>query len=279
MTGTWNTKLLILLILTLLCFSCGTKEARFFSFHSLSAKTGPYGRADLDRDWNAPKWENGVSQGLVSIVDDSDERHRKAMRVLFPKGSYSNSTTPGKTQWIVELGKGFDEVYCAYDVKFGNEFNFVKGGKIHGLAGGKRNAGGRKPNGLDGWSSRVVWLADGKLGQYVYHPDQTSNYGQVFKYTLNGDDVVVEQGRWYNIVNRVVMNTPKKHDGVVQAWVDDKLVLDIRNIRFRDTDSIRIDSFYFTTFFGGDDETWAASRDEHIFFDNFVINPSPRIPH
>lgn len=271
--------ILIVFFSSFLMFSCGTKETSLFAFRSMNAKTGLYGKNEFNKDWNNPKWEHGISQGLVYIVEGGDPSHQKALRVLFPKGSYSNSSVPGKIQWIVDLAKGFNEIYFSYDIKFDKDFDFVKGGKIHGLAGGKRNSGGNKPNGLDGWSSRVIWFSQGKLGQYVYHPDQPSNYGEIFKYTINGEDVVAEKGKWYRIVNRVAMNTPKKRDGVVQAWVDDQLVLDIRNLRFRDTDSMNIDTFYFTTFFGGDGEEWAAVKDEFIYFDNFRISTVPITGH
>jgi hypothetical protein len=194
------------------------------------------------------------------------------LRVLYPKGSYSDSAGPNRAQWIVDLPKGYGEIYFAYDIKFDKAFDFVKGGKLHGIAGGTRNSGGKKPSGADGFSCRVVWLPEGRLGQYVYHPDQPSKYGQVFKYEVDGRDLVLERDRWYRITNRVVMNNPKEHDGIVQAWVDGKLVLDMRNIRFRNVDSIKIDSFYFTTFFGGSDKTWATVKDEYIYFDNFIIS-------
>jgi hypothetical protein len=254
---------------------CTTGEKALFSFNAGNAKTGPYLVSDLNRDWEKPSWENGVSQGLVSIVDEGTPEHAKALRVFYPKGSYSDSSIPGKIQWILKFRKAYDELYFAYDVKFDRDFDFVKSGKLPGFVGGKHNSGGDKPNGRDGWSSRVVWLRGGEMGQYIYHPDQPDKWGQVFKYTTEGRNVVIERGRWHRIVNRIVMNTPTKQDGIVQAWMDGKLVLDIRNLRFRDIDSIGIDSFYFTTFFGGDDVTWAASKDEYTYFDKFLISASP----
>jgi hypothetical protein len=44
---------------------------------------------------------------------------------------------------------------------------------------------------------------------------------------------------------------------------------------FRDVDSFAIDGFYFSTFFGGADASWAPSRDEHIDFDSFVFSETP----
>ena len=67
-----------------------------------------------------------------------------------------------------------------------------------------------------------------------------------------------------------------QHDGVVQAWLDDDLVLDVNNIRFRDVETFAIDGFYFSTFFGGSGDQWNTAKDEVAFFDDFRITvPSP----
>jgi len=267
---------LISLFLLLVFAGCTTGgEKALFSFRAADVKTGPYLVSDLNRDWRNPTWENGVSQGLVSIVDDRSPDHVRALRVFYPKGSYSDSVIPGKIQWILKLPRRYNELYLAYDVKFEKDFDFVRSGKLPGFVGGKHNSGGNKPNGYDGWSARVVWLKGGEMGQYIYHPDQPEKWGDVFRYASEGRNIIAERGIWHRIVNRIVMNTPTKRDGIVQAWMDGKLVLDIKDMRFRDIDSIGIDSFYFSTFFGGDDITWAASKDEYIYFDNFLITTSP----
>ena len=42
--------------------------------------------------------------------------------------------------------------------------------------------------------------------------------------------------------------------------------------RFRHTEDLRIDGFYFSTFFGGGDASWAPVKDETAMFDNFVLS-------
>ena len=265
----------LIIVVIIGCQPVPVKDNILFSFSAADSKTDLYSKEELGRQWNNPRWENGVSQGLASIVESGDPNRPKSLRVLYPRDGYSDSSIPAKTQWVVKLPEKYDELYFSYDIKFDKTFDFVKGGKLHGFAGGTHNSGGTKPSGTDGFTSRVVWLPEGRLGQYVYHPDQPDKYGQVFKYTINGEDFVVERDCWYKIVNRVVMNRPKEHDGIVQAWIDGNLVLDIRNLRFRDIDSLAIDSFYFTTFFGGADASFAPAKDEYIYFDNFIIAVKP----
>ena len=42
--------------------------------------------------------------------------------------------------------------------------------------------------------------------------------------------------------------------------------------RFRDIDTFAIDGFWLATFFGGGDDTWNATKDEYLYFDDFVIS-------
>jgi len=82
---------------------------------------------------------------------------------------------------------------------------------------------------------------------------------------------VLESGRWYQITQRIKMNDPSVGNGVIQMWLDGELVHDEQNMIFRHTDTLKIDLMYFSTFFGGN-EDWATSKDETVYFDDFVIS-------
>lgn len=61
-------------------------------------------------------------------------------------------------------------------------------------------------------------------------------------------------------------------DGQLKIWLDDKLVVDCNNIRFRDIPELAIDSLLFSTFFGGNTpESSAHPHDEYIYFDDFIV--------
>src|SRR5690606_35165672 len=139
----------------------------------------------------------------------------------------------------------------AYSLCFSPGFDFVKGGKLPGLVGGNANTGGQRPNGRDGFSARMMWRSAGQVVQYVDHPDQVSIWGDDMDYDLDGP-VRFEPGRWYRVQHHLVLNTPGNpgaRDGQVQGFLDGKLCLDRRNLRFRDSASLFIDQFYFSTFF------------------------------
>jgi len=54
------------------------------------------------------------------------------------------------------------------------------------------------------------------------------------------------------------------------------LALDAQGLRFRASGAtFGIDALYFSTFFGGSTADWAATKDEYVYFDDFVISTSP----
>ena len=203
---------------------------------------GFYSRSNLDADWNTPPFSNGVDEGRVSIVDDDGG---KVLAVTYPEGLFGSSDSATGGQWILHFDQGYEAVEFEYRVKFGVGFDFVRGGKLPGLRGGEGNVGGNKPDGTDGFTARMHWRTDGSSGsqlssdkanivQYLYHPDQPTNFGEDFRWDdgPSSEWQEFESGRWYHIRHQVVMNTPGQHDGVVKAWLDGVQVLDLDDIRF-----------------------------------------------
>lgn len=253
-----------------------------------SNAAGAYSVSDLAAGWNDTTSNDGVDEGRVSITDDADAFGSKSLVVEYPQGESNN----GKSQWKMDLGGSYDELFLSYRIRFDENFDFVRGGKLPGLCGGACNSGGSRPNGFDGWSARMMWRTDGSgsgeeggsdlsrdqanIVQYVYHPDQTTNGG------TNGDDLnwndttpskwqLFDSDQWYHLQHRVVMNTPGQHDGIVQAWLDGEMVLDVQDIRFREIASLQIDTLYFSTFFGGSSSIWETTKDEYVYYDDFVV--------
>jgi hypothetical protein len=68
-----------------------------------------------------------------------------------------------------------------------------------------------------------------------------------------------------------VMNTPGQRDGVLRSWLDGEQVLNEEDFRFRDIESLKIDWFYFSTFYGGSSSDWAPSRDTFISYDDILV--------
>jgi len=231
------------------------------------ATEGAYARGDLDAEWGDVRWAS-IDRAEVVAADASSEG--RFLRIHYPEGGVGPGE--GGAQFWVNLPMSFDRLFVAYRVRFAPGFDFVRGGKLPGFLGGEGNTGGSMPSGSDGWSARMMWRVDGEAVQYVYHPDQPGTYGDDFLWDLGSqrrfDDT------WHVVEHEVVMNTPGASDGAVRGWWDGTPALERTGVRFRDVDTFAIDGFYFSTFFGGSDASWAPTRDEHADFDTFIFSTS-----
>lgn len=77
----------------------------------------------------------------------------------------------------------FDDVKSgtlSFDFKLHSQFEFVKGGKMHGLAGGSATTGCKDidPN---GWSVRMMWRREGEVEAYIYHQDRKNRCGDSYR--------------------------------------------------------------------------------------------------
>ncbi len=234
-----------------------------FSVDFDDAEVGEYSERDLARDWNDPEWNNGVDEGRVTVVETPDLG--RALRVEYPDGKFGAGSSGA--QWPLPF-EPTEAAYLRYRVKFVGDFEFVRGGKLPGFAGGEANTGGEPPDGTDGWSARMMWRESGCAAFYVYHPDQPTEFGEDFDW-----QTAFAPDRWYLVEQVIVMNTPGENDGVALGWLDGELEAERRDIRFRDVDTFAIDQLYFSTFFGGGSDSWAPDKDEYIEFDDFVVAP------
>ena len=241
-----------------------------------SAATGTYNPELLNTQWDTPIWHLGFNEGRANIV--TDPQKGQSLQITFPAGKFGAG---GASAFLSDLAFGigieghFEELYLTYDMKFAEGFDFVQGGKLPGLCGYSYkqtpaegcNTGGGFPSGFDGWSARGMWREDGTLENYVYNASQRSFYGDDEYW-----NVKAIPGQWHRVQHRVVLNTVGQKNGILEAWFDGSKVLSDNTFEYRKTEDIKVNLFYFNTFFGGNDSTWAPSTDQFITFDNFRIS-------
>jgi hypothetical protein len=236
---------------------------------------GDYTGYDLNNDWNHP--QGTQRQDLVDILTDGD-KHGKYMRGYFPVGKIG-AVESGWT-WNTALA-GYTELYFSYDLRFKSGFIWVLGGKIPGITGGKVYAGSQ-PAYNDGFSVRGMWAPDGTLVYYLYHQDRQSIYGEPILWP----DFNFVAGQWYNITFRVVLNSVQNnvgfHDGILEGFINGKLIFQRTNINFRNFENIKIDNISNCSFFGGAETAFNPKRDEWLDLDNFIAytykNNVPDVP-
>ena len=113
---------------------------------------------------------------------------------------------------------------------------------------------------------RLMWR-DGGAGEVLLSDAVTTGYGldlgRGTSFTFSAD------GNWHTIVERVHLNTPSQPDGYIEITYDG-VPYRFGGLVIR-TDSTRIDSLMFCTFFGGHDSTWAPSSMQTIDFAGFQL--------
>jgi hypothetical protein len=231
---------------------------------------GTYTQEMVEGDFSvAPEWNDGLDQQRAKIVVTGEDHF---LRVTFEGGEYG--PTDGGVQFKVPLKDSYEELYLSYRVRFSMNFQFVKGGKLPGLVGGTAPTGCVTDNG--GFSGRGMWRTMGRAVQYVYYAEKESACGDDFDYELDGSPFSFERGTWHTIEHHLVMNTPGEADGVLEAWVDGEPVLAVDDIVYRSASaSFKIDTLYFSTFFGGSDITYAPLMSQTLDYDDFIVSTAP----
>ena len=187
------------------------------------------------------------------------------MRVSYPEGGVG--TQAGGAQFKVPLPGSYETLTISYRVRFGEGFDFVKGGKLPGLCGGECNTGGDVPDGTDGFSARLMWRVDGSVMQYMYMPDQQSPWGDNLHWTVGGQR--------YRACMASGSDADRdehtgQHDEVIQSWLDGDLALDRQDVRLRDVDTLARLILLLNLLGGSPD--WAPSADEVVDFDDLIVS-------
>jgi hypothetical protein len=151
------------------------------------------------------------------------------------------------------LSNKVTEATLSFDVMFEEDFQWVKGGKLHGL-GPENGVTGGKARRPDTWSARMMFQERGKLGYYIYDQDPKKKWGL----SKTGGQAF-RAGTWHKVVYKVRLNDLGKENGWVDVEVDGKKIVSSKTIKYRGVDGERtlISHFLFNTFHGGHDTSWA----------------------
>lgn len=191
----------------------------------------------------------------------------KVLKVIFPASVVG--PLPG---CIWKIGfRGQESANLKYHLFVPSDFDFAKGGKLPGLAGGEGNSGGEVPNGRDGWSVRFMFQENGRLCAYIYYPDMQQKYGEKHFLIENEACYILPKGEWVEIGLKIRLNNPGKRDGNLQCFINDKMMLNLDQLNFRSVDTLKIDQLLFSTFFGGADLSYAPAKNCELFFKNFQV--------
>ncbi|MBO9623642.1 MAG: hypothetical protein J7500_13120 [Sphingomonas sp.] len=176
----------------------------------------------------------------------------------------------------IPLGESGTDYTLNYDVKFAPDFQFVLGGKMHGLGPAQSVTGGQAST-PEGWSVRVMWREEGRPVTYTYHQDRAGEWGDDGK---PARPFAFSLGRYHAVSLHVRLNDPvERANGLARLYVDGALVSSQEGLRLRASAGPAglVRQFMFSTFHGGHDPSWAprdakgAYKDVFAWFDNVAV--------
>ena len=245
---------------TSLLFVCTLNAAELPITVNLSAEPGAYTVEHWKQDWPGCEFQDGIKEGHVSLKERDGV---KWLRVNYAVGGIGPEQ--GGTGWRWPIGK-HEAAELSYTLRFNEDFDFVKGGKLPGLCGGPENvSGGRPADGTNGFSARLMWRKDGRGEAYLYHKNQPDRYGDQVDFPA---DFRFPEETPIRVRMRVTMNDPGKKNGKIQVWIrlgeDDteaeQEVVHRTDLEWRSLDTFGVDSLYFESFYGGSDDSWAPKK-------------------
>jgi len=173
----------------------------------------------------------------------------------------------------------FQSMLLEYEFAFDAGFNWTKGGRLPGLRGGKHANGcfgGSLPNGTDCFSVKLDWRPQGVGEVNAYIPDPGSFCNATGVHCTSGAGIELTPtslsftaGGWNRVSILALLNDPPTiSNGNLAVYYNDVQAYTLNNIQFRTTYDVNATGFAFSTFFGGDDSTWAPNTDQHAYFRN-----------
>ena len=240
-------------------------------------RSAPLVAEDFERTRNAGLYRMLVSHRHLDVVRGVGVGGGRALRATY------EGFDRGSERIVLRfpLPRSSDEMTLCYDVRFEEDFQFVRGGKLHGL-GPVRPVSGGNPMTPEGWSARVNFGRDGGIRSYLYVQDKPGRYGL----SQGATSFRFEKGRWHAVSLHVKLNSgPDVSDGFVRIHVDGALLVDQGDLRFRAAtgrDTL-ISQFLFSTFHGGSNPDWAPKKEDgsyatvHAHFDNIAVYTGERV--
>lgn len=168
------------------------------------------------------------------------------------------------------------EYELQFDMKFHSQFDWSRGGKLgFGFLIGDGHTGGSDARDGKGGSARLTWYQNNEnrvwLRAYLYHYDQSSNFGDVFG-SYPAAPASLARSTWYTVKLYVKSNSDSNTNGHFTMDINGTTVVD-RAMRWTtDNGKRRIRKISFSTFRGGSTSDWESDTDGYIYFDNLSWN-------
>lgn len=256
-----------LLTYPFLAFICS-----LFSQSTILTKTPkPLLKINFDDDIDSEEFKAILSLKNVEIAKRKGIKESTAIKVSYVGFSKGSKRIVNN----IRLPKSYKEATLNYAVIFDKDFQFPRGGKLHGLGPVNKITGGRTMQ-KDGWSARICFKRDGFVTPYVYHQNLKGRYGE----GKSSENFYFKKGVYYHMAIYVKINTPASvSNGEVVIYANGEEITSYKNLQLRAIEGkdSEINNFLFSTFHGGNSPDFAPKDKNgnyvtvYAWFDNFEI--------
>ena len=214
--------------------------------------------------------------GYTGWLDRRGCRTTQLHRVLSGNGALEYQSKEGSHDPLIYKisFEGEDVIFLRWYRRYESGYDASCQSKTNGVYArrpGGTSGAGSKPTGYDKFSAKLqVWEhANAGLEPriYTYHPDQSGKYGDNLVQNT-GKPVILQTDRWYCIEIMLKANDAGRRNGEIKLWFDGVLKAHYKNMRFRDTNDLKINELDITAYVGG---ACTAPKDQKVWDDNLVL--------
>jgi hypothetical protein len=235
------------------------------------------GTLSLNSNWQSI---SSTRKGDVAIESRPEYVHSGSLSLRLTAAANNGEAAVGQvTRWFMP---GYDQVYYRWYAKFAEDFD--QGDLMHwSMIGGSLTdnmwsafgKAGIKPMGydffttsLEPWRNWGEFPPPGAMNFGTYWPEMKAApggmyWGNQFQPLL---PFVIERGKWYCFEVMVKLNTLGVHDGEQAFWMDGVKIYHQRNIRWRDTEFLKLNFFWLSVY------VHQSRKDNTCWYDDLVIS-------
>jgi polysaccharide lyase-like protein len=165
--------------------------------------------------------------------------------------------------WEPRVLQGKTSACLSYQVLLPANFDFQRGGALPGIGGADAGEQGDK------FLARLAWRPKAIGGATV----RVTENGATRTLPAERTGFEFPRGKWVKLEQEVVLNTPKKSDGVLRVWVDGTLAIDRTDMTYRAKPDVTISGVSVDVFYGsGPDEVQPpAAKDAKVWLTPFEV--------
>ena len=230
---------------------------------ALRSETGaPLSPIELQASLGRDEW--GVIEN-VEVVPSKGAPSAEVLQVKLSKTSGTaaqKETTKAGTGFVWSpVGMGGPDAAClSYSLMLPKDFTFGELGSLPGLWGGDRTAVKGSTDAKPGFAAHPRWKDDGAGEIHVRAPAaETGDPRGPIKVNFK-----FPRGKWIKIEQEVVLNAPRKKNGIMRLWVDGELLLERDKVVWRADDKLKIDGVAADVTYGEFDIAKAIKKTEAV---------------